>query len=73
MTIFGYLSKDEELKNTFSGIYFWKKFNGYLWNYSRIDNSLKWEFLEHFSKEFKEYYEQNLLDLELLDKKEKYI
>lgn len=69
--IYDYICKDSDLKKVFSGIYFLKKFENYMFNYYRIDNSFKKEFLELFSKEFKEHYEQDLLDLSLFDKNSK--
>ena len=52
--IYEFLEKNKELKNLFINQYFEKKFFNYLYNYGRISNEYKLQFLERFSNELKE-------------------
>ena len=67
------LSSDKNLFDKYIGIYWSKKFNNYMFNYNRIDESFRDEFLEVFSSEFKQGFENNEIDLNLFSKSTKRI
>jgi len=63
----------EEVPDRFSkfiSIYTYKKFHSYLFNYNRIDIQFKKEFLQLFSKEFKQAAKNNELDYKWFSKSE---
>lgn len=63
--IWDYLNKNPELKEKFIGVYYYKKFHNYIFNFNRIDIKFKKEFLQLFSKEFKIAQKRNEIDYTL--------
>ncbi|WP_172136048.1 glycosyltransferase [Adlercreutzia sp. ZJ473] len=60
-----FLSARPERSEAFRKMVVAKKYETYLWNYNRLDNALKPEFLEKMTEEFSEAEEKNALDQSL--------
>ena len=54
----------------FIGIYHYKRFHNYMFNYTRIDDSLKNEWLKIFSDDYKQAYDLNEIDETLFSENE---
>jgi len=59
-----FLDSHPELKGKLEGIKVRLKYDGYIWNVNRLDESLKMEFLERASQEFKHELEMGYADRE---------
>lgn len=59
-----YLASDEGRAAAFSSIVPAKKYETYVWNYNRLDNSLKPEFMKRMHTEFKAYEDAGVLKRE---------
>ena len=66
--ILEFLNKHQNLKEKLIYLYSYAKFNNYLFNFHRIDNKFKKEFLELYSQELKQADKNNELDYTLFDK-----
>ncbi|HJA66516.1 MAG TPA: glycosyltransferase [Candidatus Mediterraneibacter cottocaccae] len=66
--IYRYLQAHPDLKEKFIGIYSLKKFDNYFYNYRRVSEEYKKEFLFKFSEEFKEAFERNEVEKSLFSK-----
>ena len=66
-----FLDKNEDIKKLFLEIYWYKKFQNYLFTYKRIADEYKEEFALVFHNEFKEAMENKLINMKLFKPKEK--
>ncbi|MBR2386558.1 glycosyltransferase [bacterium] len=55
-----YINEHKELEE-FRQLIYAKQFEVYCWNFSRIDKAFDEEFFEYFYKQFRKYYDENLI------------
>ena len=62
-----FLDDNLELKNKFSDIYIYKKYQSYMFNFNRIDEKYKKEWAYIFADEMKKYIKNKEINFELFD------
>lgn len=65
-----FLDNHSVYKNEIYKFYLALKYEKYRWNYERLKSKFQWMFLEVFYKEFKNSYENGLLDAQVFGKKD---
>lgn len=68
--IYSILAEHEDLKAVFMGIHTYRKFNNYLYNYRRVGEEYKKEFLGVFSRDFRDFKKRNEIDWSLFSETE---
>ncbi len=63
-----FLNKNPDIKNAVNAQKLIKQYGAYMWNLNRIGDNFKNDFINKFSKTFKQYYENNEIEKEFYKK-----
>lgn len=67
--IYSFLAKNKELESFYKRAVVYKQFFHYIWNYNRIDDGYKADFITRFCKEFQKFNEDGLANKKLFGDK----
>lgn len=66
--VYAYLQAHPNLKEKFTGVFTLKRFDNYWYNYRRVSEEFKKDFLYKFSEEFREAFERGEVDKDMFSK-----